>query len=284
MLNKQWLSVLIRFYFFCLLNVGLYIFAVYNLFFFDKLIYWSTLFILLFFALRFLCIEIPHLKPRVFGGIIFGAMVIAILLKGFDNLVYLIWIILFHLTLASSYAAIYEEVYNRKTLSFHNMFFAGSSSFSFLFSVIAGLVFIAIYSTVNFTCDQLLGLRQYVTYLQQNSNTPVSGSNLIKDTFTINWTTIETAQILEVFVWSSISDKRQIDKDICQIFLDRLKVNYEQGHLKLSVIALFTFLLWPITKAVLLVISYLFTFLFWILTRCKVYKKTEVMDRVEVIE
>jgi hypothetical protein len=114
-----------------------------------------------------------------------------------------------------------------------------------------------------------------------------------KDVINLSWTVLswyETNWILGKieslkykFVDKLLTDKKSVDKWICQYMIDAIKKRYNKPWFKLSVLVLLTLLLWPFLRFALFIIWIINFVIFKILNLLKVYVFVTKVDEVEDI-
>ena len=207
-----------------------------------------------------------------------------------------------------------DQVNNRKIISSWWIFTSWVGIFSLFVALSYSLNFIGTYRYFNLTCDDLYNAtNKLILTLSEPLKLSADTVNKIKqsllkfkeakvkdviiwtwkDVINLSWTVLswyETNWILGKieslkykFVDKLLTDKKSVDKWICQYMIDAIKKRYNKPWFKLSVLVLLTLLLWPFLRFALFIIWIINFVIFKILNLLKVYVFVTKVDEVEDI-
>ena len=136
-------------------TIAFYILSIYFLFFTPNLIWWLVFAVFFFSFVHFFVIEIRKADISSILLIIIVATILEVMINGFSNFFYVLWIWFFNLAVFFLIWDIYDEVYNRIEISSYKVFTMWVKMYSLLLSATFALSFLWTYRSFNLTCDEI---------------------------------------------------------------------------------------------------------------------------------
>jgi len=291
-----------RKYFIVIFTLSFYMLSIYY-FFFDANILLGLLFSIFFFLFsHFFLIELKKIDITNLLLIIVVSSLFELFLVWFDNFFYVIWVLLFNISVFFLVRDIYEEIYNRIRINSYKLFTMWIKIYSLILSLVFAVSFLWTYRTFNLTCDDIYSwIKKVSNYALQNfwlhipevKDTKLSDvvNHIDTTSKVLSWNVnIKLSSALEVSFWKNmiinqiLDNKKLLDKNICSIIVWQIKEKYNKPWFQFTVMFLIFLLFYPFVKLILYVLAIINLIIFKILNLCKVYSFKKEVEDVEIIE
>jgi len=297
------------------LTISMYILSIYYFFFETKIIWWLVFSIFLFSFAHFFIIEIKktdisNLLLIVLAGTIFSLWII-----WFNNIFYVVWIVIFNIAIFFLFWDIYEEVYNRIEISSYKVFTMWVKMFSLLLSLVFALSFLWTYRSFDITCNQIYNnIKKASNYSVKyfEIELPDIQDKKVKDVLTIwekpqlntwdniintwniekfNWIqNLKFKDLLSIDFWKNIvinqvmENKKVLDKWLCETIVQNIKDKYNKPQFQFTVLFFIFLLFYPFIRILLYILAIINFIAFKLMNIMKLYKFKLSVEDVETIE
>ncbi len=291
-----------RKYFIVIFTLSFYMLSVYY-FFFDAKILLAFLFAIFFFLFaHFFLIELKKIDITNLLLIVVVGTLFELFLVWFNNFFYVIWVLLFNISIFFLFWDIYEEIYNRIQISSYKVFTMWIKMYSLILSLVFAVSFLGTYRTFNLTCDDIYSwIKKVSNYALQNfwlkipevKNTKLSDvvQHIDTNQIVLTWNdNIKLSSALSISFWKNaiinqiLDNKKILDKNICSIIVWQIKEKYDKPWFQFAVLFLMFLLFYPFIRLILYILAILNLITFKILNLLKIYKFKKEVEDVEIIE
>ena len=295
------LLVIVRKQLILIFTLSTYMLAVYYFFVYSKILIWLMFAVLFFILAHYFIIELKKTAISNLILIILAATVLLLAYIGIDNIFYTLWVIIFNIWVLFLFLDIYEEAYNRIEISSWKLFTMGSKMFSLILSLTFAFSFLWTYRTFNLTCNQIYDsiqktsefLSRYFDKEIPSFNKDVKVKEIISN-IKPQETTVFTGIKLKYFfdpnfikqavVNQIVSNKKILDKSICEIIVSNIKEKYTKPWFQFTVMFLIFLLFYPLIRVVIFILAIVNWLMFQLAKFAKIYKYKKVVEEVEILE
>ncbi len=283
-------------------TISFYMLSIYYFFINHNILIWLLFSIFFFVLAHYFIIELK--KTDIWNLILLVVVVLLINLGfiGFNNIFYTIALIVFHLGVLFLFFDVYEEVYNRITINSWKVFTMGAKMYSLVLSFVFSLAFLGTYRTFNLTCPQIYNFIQKASVVASNylgisvpkidHNVKVKEviSNLSTGNVQQQYTWLKLSYLIKPDFWKYaivnqiMSNKKILDKNICQIIVSNIKEKYTKPGFQFAVMFLIFMLFYPLIRLVIIILAIINWFLFQLARLAHIYRYKKVVEEVEVLE
>jgi len=296
---------IIRKYGVVIFSLSFYMLSIYY-FFFWKIILWWLLFAILFFIFaHYFIVELKKIEITNLLFIVIVAMIFEFFLVWFDNFFYIVWILLFNLSVFFLFYDIYDEVYNRILINSYKVFTMWVKMYSLILSLVFAVSFLWTYRTFNLTCNKIYNwihtissytLATFWVNIPNVKHTKVSDIVKNVNTNNLSWNmltwvnNIKLSSMTNVLFWKNavinqiVDNKKNLDKNICSLVVWQIKKKYNKPGFQFAVLFFMFLLFYPFIRIILYILAFInfvyFKFMNWVW----LYKFKKIVEEVEIIE
>ncbi len=291
-----------RKYFVVIFTLSFYMLSIYYFFFNNKILLAFLFAIFFFLFAHFFMIELKKIDITNLLLIVIVSSVFELFWVWFDNFFYVIWVLLFNISVFYLFWDIYEEIYNRIQISSYKVFTMWIKMYSLTLSLVFAVVFLWTYRTFNLTCNDIYSwMKKISNYALQDfwlkipdvQNTKLSDviPHITPNANMSTWNTnIKLSSVLSISFWKNavinqiLDNKKILDKNICSIIVWQIKEKYNKPWFQFAVMFLMFLLFYPFVRLILYILAILNLIMFKIMNLLKIYRFKKEVEDVEIIE
>ncbi len=291
-----------RKYFVVIFTLSFYMLSIYYFFFNNKILLAFLFAIFFFLFAHFFMIELKKIDITNLLLIVIVSSVFELFWVWFDNFFYVIWVLLFNISVFYLFWDIYEEIYNRIQISSYKVFTMWIKMYSLTLSLVFAVVFLWTYRTFNLTCNDIYSwMKKISNYALQDfwlkipdvQNTKLSDviPHITPNANISTWNTnIKLSSVLSISFWKNavinqiLDNKKILDKNICSIIVWQIKEKYNKPWFQFAVMFLMFLLFYPFVRLILYILAILNLIMFKIMNLLKIYRFKKEVEDVEIIE